>query len=79
MRAVDRIWWGRDAAARLARAALTPAEALYAGIVAARGALYDAGLLEARALALPAVSVGNLTVGGTGKTPVAAEAAPQRG
>jgi tetraacyldisaccharide 4'-kinase len=72
MRAVDRIWWGRDAVARLARAALTPAEALYAGVVAARGALYDAGLLEVHPLALPSVSVGNLTVGGTGKTPVAA-------
>ena len=35
-------------------------------------ALYDAGLARARPLGAPALGVGNLTVGGTGKTPVAA-------
>jgi tetraacyldisaccharide 4'-kinase len=34
--------------------------------------MYRTGLRRPRSLALPAVSVGNLTVGGTGKTPVAA-------
>jgi tetraacyldisaccharide 4'-kinase len=34
--------------------------------------LYDRGLLASHELALPAVSIGNLTVGGTGKTPVSA-------
>lgn len=74
---IDRIWRAGDRRARAARAALTPAEGLYRGIVAARGALYDLGVLRARRTALPALSVGNLSVGGTGKTPVAAFIAGQ--
>jgi tetraacyldisaccharide 4'-kinase len=70
--AAERVWYGDDAAAVAARAALAPLGALFAGIVGARGALYDRGVSRTHALALPALSVGNLTVGGTGKTPVAA-------
>jgi tetraacyldisaccharide 4'-kinase len=51
---------------------LTPFERIFGGVVGARDILYDAGWLPAVATAIPAVSVGNLTVGGTGKTPVAA-------
>ncbi len=69
---VERLWQGEDAGAQIGRAALAPAEALYAGIVALRGAMYGSGLLRSHELALPSVSVGNLSVGGTGKTPVAA-------
>ena len=71
-RTVQRIWRGDDAMARVVRLALAPAEGLYRGIVAARGALYDAGVLPSRRPALPSISVGNLSVGGTGKTPVSA-------
>lgn len=67
-----RVWTGTALPARLARAALFPMEALYGAAVAARGTLYDRGLFQAHALALPTVSVGNLTVGGTGKTPLSA-------
>ena len=69
---VERIWHGTDPVSRLARLALAPAAGLYRGIVAARGALYDLGVLPARRTVLPALSVGNLSVGGTGKTPVSA-------
>jgi len=69
---VERIWHGTDPVSRLARFALAPAAGLYRGIVAARGALYDLGVLPARRTVLPALSVGNLSVGGTGKTPVSA-------
>ena len=68
----DHVWHADDASAHAARALLWPFALAYAGVVALRGALYDAGLLEQVRLALPSVSVGNLTVGGTGKTPAAA-------
>ncbi len=72
VRVVDRIWHGRDPLAKIVRFALAPVAGLYHGIVAARGALYDVGVLPARQTVLPALSVGNLSVGGTGKTPVSA-------
>ena len=72
MRGVERLWFTPDLAARAARAALTPLELLYGGAVALRGRLYDAGVLAIHAAPIPALSVGNLTVGGTGKTPVSA-------
>jgi tetraacyldisaccharide 4'-kinase len=71
-RLVERLWYGDDAIASLTRSALTPLERLFGGVVGARDILYDAGWLPARDTAIPAVSVGNLTVGGTGKTPIAA-------
>ena len=41
------------------------------GVVARlRGLLYDWGWFDQRRLPVPVVSVGNLTLGGTGKTPV---------
>jgi tetraacyldisaccharide 4'-kinase len=68
----DRLWYGDGALASVSRIALAPLERLFGGVVGARDILYDAGWLPARETPIPVVSVGNLTVGGTGKTPIAA-------
>jgi tetraacyldisaccharide 4'-kinase len=69
---VERLWFDESIAARVGRVALAPIAALYAAAVGTRRGLYNAGVLSAQPTAIPAVSVGNLTVGGTGKTPIAA-------
>ena len=48
---------------------MNPLANIYGGIVTARNALYDRGLLRAHRLQGPVVSVGNLSAGGSGKTP----------
>lgn len=55
----------------LLRVLLSPLAWLFGGVVAMRRALYRNGLLRSFAAGAPVVSVGNLTVGGTGKTPFA--------
>lgn len=42
---------------------------LYSAAIRGRNALYDKGMLREKRLAGPVVSVGNLSVGGSGKTP----------
>jgi tetraacyldisaccharide 4'-kinase len=46
-----------------------PFSRLYASLVEARSRLYAAGRLPSRRLSHPTISVGNITLGGTGKTP----------
>jgi tetraacyldisaccharide 4'-kinase len=71
-RTVEHVWYGTDYTAAMARTLLTPASLVYGGITAARDALYDVGWLRTYRPPISVVSVGNLTVGGTGKTPIAA-------
>ncbi|MBN2254563.1 MAG: tetraacyldisaccharide 4'-kinase [Deltaproteobacteria bacterium] len=42
---------------------------IYRGIVGVRNLLYDSGVIPAARLGCKVISVGNITVGGTGKTP----------
>ncbi|RPI44046.1 MAG: tetraacyldisaccharide 4'-kinase [Bacteroidetes bacterium] len=48
---------------------LLPFSWLYGLAVTARNALYDSGLLPSDGFLVPVISVGNITAGGTGKTP----------
>src|SRR5579862_3586306 len=71
-RVVDEIWESGRPVARVARALLAPLGWTFGVVVRCRNAAYDHEWLPQHSVALPTVSVGNLTVGGTGKTPVSA-------
>jgi tetraacyldisaccharide 4'-kinase len=49
---------------------LLPISALYGVITRVRVALYRRGILRTESVEVPVISVGNITAGGTGKTPV---------
>src|SRR5918997_1226106 len=50
--------------------ALAPLGMLYGAVARARLRLYRSGFLKSERVGAPVVSVGNLTAGGTGKTPL---------
>ena len=63
-----RDWW--KGALTWRTAALLPVSWLYGFLMRCRGALHAAGILRQSRLAVPVVVVGNITVGGSGKTPL---------
>jgi tetraacyldisaccharide 4'-kinase len=65
------LWESPSVVARGARLALLPGAAVFRVAATVRNWMFDAGVLPTHPLGAPAVSVGNLTVGGTGKTPFA--------
>ena len=76
--ALQRLWYGPA----WRTLPLWPLALLFRVAVALRTVAYRGGLLRTHSLTVPVIVVGNLTVGGTGKTPVAAwlvRALTQRG
>jgi tetraacyldisaccharide 4'-kinase len=71
--ALQRLWYGP----RWVSLPLWPLSWLFRAAIAVRRGLYRLGAMRAQRVAVPVVVVGNLTVGGTGKTPVAAWLARQ--
>ncbi|PIE84279.1 MAG: tetraacyldisaccharide 4'-kinase [Bacteroidia bacterium] len=54
---------------------LLPFSLIYGAIIWARGKLYDLRILRSHSAPLPTIGVGNLAVGGTGKSPMVGELA----
>ena len=63
---IHRVWYEGDAS----YVALLPLTALFFLVVAVRRWLYRVGVLKSYTVAAPVVIVGNITAGGTGKTPI---------
>ncbi|WP_299001819.1 tetraacyldisaccharide 4'-kinase [uncultured Shewanella sp.] len=62
---INQVWYGNS----LWRWVLMPISWLYAMVTAIRRHLYAVGLKQKTALPVPVIIVGNITVGGSGKTP----------
>ncbi|QYA25512.1 tetraacyldisaccharide 4'-kinase [Gramella sp. MT6] len=52
------------------RKLLFPFSLIYHGVTAVRNKLYDAGVFSSESFDLPVIAVGNLNMGGTGKSPM---------
>ena len=65
---LEKTWWAKKAT--LLSSLLTPFAALYGAVIAVRRELYSRGLLARSHPGVPVLVVGNVVVGGAGKTPV---------
>ena len=65
---LDKTWWAKQAT--LLSLLLTPLAALYGAVISVRRELYSRGLLTRSHPGVPVLVVGNVVVGGAGKTPV---------
>jgi len=68
MKSLDHYWYSRNIVSLL----LLPLSWLFMAIVALRRGAYRLGLFSRQRLSVPVIIVGNISVGGTGKTPLTA-------
>ena len=66
MKRLDAYWYSQNAVSCL----LWPLSWLFAIVAGARRRLYRAGVFQVKRFSVPIITVGNITVGGTGKTPL---------
>lgn len=81
-RTIESVWRRQSVWARIGWIALTPFSLAFSLAVRTRNVSYDLGILPTVRVPLSIISIGNLTVGGTGKTPLTlwlAQALQQRG
>lgn len=69
-RAIRRVWAGDGLWGRMLSLGLCPLSWPYGLVIAIRNRLYDRGICRRERLPIPVISVGNVTAGGTGKTPL---------
>ena len=71
MSELARRWWRGElgVAGSALDVVMAPAEVVYRVATSLRNRAYDLGLLRTRDPALPVISIGNIAVGGSGKTP----------
>lgn len=76
-RKLERIIWGKDKSAFgiIARMFLSPLSTCYGAIGRARAKLFKHGVIPSYRAPVTVISVGNLVLGGTGKTPLVIELA----
>ena len=65
---LEKTWWSKDAT--VLATLLSPLSWLYGGVIAARIELYQRGLFKRSHPGVPVIVVGNIVVGGAGKTPM---------
>lgn len=64
---IANFWWKKSSYLRYC---LMPFSAIYRAIISLRRACYQIGLKKSQHFSIPVIVVGNITVGGTGKTPL---------